>query len=137
MPETIPELRFHCTGCGKCCTGDPARHYVEVSRAEQKRIYTRLGLAPALFRRRYLETAADDSEGIRLLENGRCPFLNDREQCDIYDIRPNQCMTYPFWPELVADPSQWTLEKQRCEGIDQGPVISIEEIRSRLALAAK
>lgn len=133
MTEFIPELHFECTGCGKCCTGDPARHYVEVSRGEQKLIYTKLEMGARAFRRRYLETAADDSEGIRLLENGRCPFLNESEQCDIYEVRPIQCRTYPFWPDLVGHPVQWAQERKRCEGIGRGPVVPAEEIRSRLA----
>lgn len=130
----ITNPRFECTGCGRCCTGDPAKHYVEVSREEQKRIYRHLQLEARAFRRQYLETAEDDSEGIRLLSSGHCPFLQADNRCAIYSVRPNQCLTYPFWPELVARQASWEDEKKRCEGIGRGPVISDQEIDARLTL---
>lgn len=134
---TVSRPRFECTGCGRCCTGNPDTHYVEVSRAEQKRIYQYLGLSARHFRKQYLETAEDDSEGIRLVGDGVCPFLQDDMRCAIYPVRPNQCMTYPIWPELVSSKENWQQEKHRCEGIDRGPVIPEAEIRARLSLYKK
>jgi len=131
---SINRPRFQCTGCGQCCTGDPAQHYVEVSREEQRRIYQHLGIKARQFRKQYIETAEDDSEGIRLLDSGRCPFLKKDNKCAIYNVRPNQCLTYPFWPELLASPGNWEQEKARCEGIGRGPVISEQEIDIKLAI---
>ena len=35
------------------------------------------------------------------LENGQCIFLEkDGRRCSIYDFRPQQCRTYPYWPRL-------------------------------------
>jgi len=132
--RAINKPRFQCTGCGQCCTGDPAQHYVEVTREEQRRIYQHLGLDGRRFRRDYIETTEDGSEGIRLLDSGRCPFLEGDNRCRIYSVRPNQCLTYPFWPELLGSRTSWEQEKRRCEGIGQGPVVSEGEINARLAL---
>lgn len=128
------KVRFQCTGCGQCCSGDPSQHYVEVSREEQRRIYQLLELDGRRFRREYIETAEDGSEGIRLLDSGRCPFLEHDHRCGIYSVRPNQCLTYPFWPELLGSRLGWEREKARCEGIGKGPEIAEQEISAKLAL---
>ncbi len=133
----VHKPRFRCTGCGKCCTGDPAHHYVEVSRAEQRRIYSHLGISARVFRRKFIEIAGDESEGIQLLDSGHCPFLGSDNRCSIYGVRPNQCLTYPIWPELVSRAENWQRESKRCEGIGQGPIISETEISARLTMHRK
>jgi Fe-S-cluster containining protein len=43
--------------------------------------------------------------------NDRCIFLGaDGKQCSIYEARPIQCRTYPFWPRLLSDPKEWSKE---------------------------
>lgn len=39
------------------------------------------------------------------------------KSCSIYSVRPAQCRTYPFWPEIVQSPHHWAAESARCEGI--------------------
>lgn len=129
--EQVP-LRFRCTGCGRCCTGNSATHYVAVSAREQERIRESLGLTRDWFRRRYLEPLAEGGHGIRLGSDGRCPFLTRDGRCHIYAARPGQCRTYPFWPEVVSTATTWRAEARRCEGIDCGPVIPLSEIRRRI-----
>lgn len=129
--KTTP-LRFHCTGCGACCTGG-VDYCVEVSADEQRAIQAFLGLDRARFRRRYLERLDDDGlRGIRLGRDGRCPFLDDRQRCSIYPVRPSQCSTYPWWPELVRNRRAWHDEARRCEGIGRGRVVSLKRIEKEL-----
>lgn len=49
----------------------------------------------------YLRFKQLDSEGrilrMKSLKNGRCIFLDEKNRCSIYDIRPNICRIYPFW----------------------------------------
>jgi len=47
-------------------------------------------------------------------------------------VRPQQCRTYPFWPEIVETRGAWQEEARRCEGMGRGPVIPLAEIRRRL-----
>jgi Fe-S-cluster containining protein len=124
-------LRFHCTGCGACCTGG-MDHYVEVSAKERDAIRRFLRLSPAWFRRRYLTHLDDTDYGIRLDADGRCPFLGQDKRCTIYPVRPRQCRTYPWWPELVETKHGWEEEAKRCEGMNQGAVVPLEEIERGL-----
>lgn len=34
---------------------------------------------------------------MRMKSNGKCIFLNKKNQCAIYECRPNICKMYPFW----------------------------------------
>ncbi len=104
-----------------------------MSLREQERIREHLGLAPDWFRRRYLEPLEEGGHGFRLAPEGRCPFLDQQGSCRIYAVRPQQCRSYPFWPELVQTRAAWRREARRCEGIDRGAVIPLTEIRRRMA----
>ena len=129
-------LRFACTGCGACCTGG-ADHYVETSATERAAIRAFLKLSPAWFRRRYLVRVDADTTGIRLGRNGRCPFLGGDNRCRIYAVRPRQCRTYPWWPELVEKKRDWAEEARRCEGMNRGTVVPLSTIERNLARQRK
>lgn len=124
-------LRFHCTGCGACCTGK-ADHVVETTARERAAIQAQLGVSAAWFRRRYLTRIDDDTLGIRLGKNGRCPFLGDDNRCRVYAVRPVQCLTFPWWPELVEQRADWQREAKRCEGMNQGAVVPLAHIERQL-----
>ncbi len=65
-----------------------------------------------------------------------CEFL-DRESipgkaiCSLYESRPMQCRTWPFWPENLKSKRAWHAAKGRtpCPGMDNGKLIPIEQIR--------
>jgi uncharacterized protein len=44
-----------------------------------------------------------------------CIFLNGK-MCSIYEHRPQQCGTFPWWPDVVRSKTSWENEKERCEG---------------------
>ena len=61
----------------------------------------------------------ESSEGefvISVPRGGTCPFLSER-RCTIHRIRPSQCRTYPFWPEVLESRGSWEAERRYCEGI--------------------
>lgn len=111
---------------------------MRVSGAESERIRRHLGIGRAWFRRRYL-TRLEDGLGYGIaLRAGRCVFLRQDLRCAIYAVRPVQCQTYPFWPELVGTARAWRAEGGRCEGIGEGravPVVFIERQVRRQKLA--
>lgn len=47
----------------------------------------------------------------RTKPSGSCIFLHPTsKQCTIYDVRPVQCYTYPFWPSLLKSVEDWNGE---------------------------
>ncbi len=128
------ELRFHCTGCGRCCLGHADEHYIELLPGEAGKIRQFLNLDKKSFRRDCLVSLGSKSKGIRINAQGRCILLDDNDRCSVYPVRPRQCMTYPFWPELLQAPEAWHAESARCEGIGQGEVVSSSHISKQLKL---
>lgn len=129
--ETNP-LRFECTGCGRCCIGG-GEYHVFLTDAAAEAIRQHLKLSRAWFRRHYLRHLPDGDQVATMGKDGRCIFLGKENGCRVYEARPIQCRTYPFWPEVVNSRSAWTREAKRCEGIDRGNVVPLSRIRKALA----
>lgn len=126
-------LRFSCTRCGRCCTGNTDYHvYLNDAEAEKIRVF--IGFGRSWFRRRYLARDADGSLILQARDNGACIMLDKDGSCRVYAARPVQCATYPFWPEVVKTTTAWRREGQRCEGIDQGEIIPVERVEKALQL---
>lgn len=126
-------LRFKCTGCGQCCTGSPG--YVWVSPEEAEAMAAHLNITLEEFIKKYTRRVGNR---LSLLERRRgnnydCIFL-DGKRCTIYDVRPEQCRTYPWWPENTTTSQDWNDEGVRCEGINHpdAPLITLDEIQKHL-----
>ena len=126
----ISGLRFSCTKCGNCCTGDPG--YVWVTRDEIARISASLGQADGWLKKQHLRRV-----GLRysLTEkpNGDCTFLTRRggtKTCSVYAARPLQCRTWPFWSQNLRSPDTWNGAHVKCPGINTGCRYRFEEIEA-------
>jgi len=126
-------LRFSCTRCGGCCSANEDYH-VYVNDAEVEKIRVFLGLGRSWFKRRYLARDEDGSLILQARDNGACIMLGKDGCCRVYAVRPVQCATYPFWPEVVKTTAAWRRESRRCEGIDHGEIIPVEQIEKALQL---
>lgn len=121
-------VRFQCQGSGKCCVSRGAVGNVWLTLADRQRLARTLGLPTATFTRRYCERVDDQW---RIRDSGPdCTFLKDRG-CSVYEGRPTQCRTWPFWPENMGA-KQWTAVAAFCPGVGQGPVIPRERIEAAL-----
>jgi hypothetical protein len=118
-------LSFACTQCGKCCTGAPG--YVWVNREEVAALARRLKLSEAAFEEKYTRT-----EGSRrtLVEkpNYDCIFYDRAVGCTVYEDRPRQCRTWPFWDSNLKTPKTWEATCQICPGSGTGRLYTVEEI---------
>lgn len=123
-------LRFSCTGCGKCCTGSPG--YVWVDEQEIAAMASHLGITIELFKRRYIRQRDNRFALIEMqASNFDCVFLRDRK-CIVYEARPRQCRTFPWWRENLRSKESWELAAKTCEGInDSAPLVSFDEIEAK------
>lgn len=131
-----PGLRFGCTMCGNCCTGPEG--FVLVNDAEVEALSRRLGIGPPEFIERFTHiTSKGRSLTERLTSHGNdCVFL-DREKfpgkaaCGVYEDRPGQCRTWPFWNSVLQSRAHWERARQLCPGIGSGTLVSPDQIRIR------
>jgi len=127
-------LRFACTMCGNCCSGPPG--YVLFTEAEGRRIARRLGVDYGKF---LAECTEDTSRGRSIIDiEGRhgfdCVFLDratvpGKAVCGIYEDRPAQCKTWPFWRGLLLSREDWVRAKRTCPGLDSGRLYTPVQIR--------
>ena len=75
-----------------------------------------------------------------------CVFLKDNK-CSVYEVRPSQCRTYPFWPQHILGRAEWEAEAVRCEGMSvlkpsfklskensASPAVSSDNVLTNMAL---
>ena len=124
-------LKFSCTQCGRCCGGAPGD--VWISEEEITQLAQRLGLDDASFRRKYTRTVR--RRGISLVEkaNYDCIFFDKKRGCTVYEDRPLQCRTWPFWRANLRSPEDWAEESAMCPGMDRGTLIDADTITATAA----
>lgn len=98
---------------------------------EEKKIAARLELSLEEFRAAYVRTSGSGRVSLRERFDGDCVLLGDKG-CAVYSVRPRQCRTYPFWPEVLESPETWEEERGRCPGCGEGRLYSPEEITALL-----
>ena len=122
-------IRFECQpDCFKCCVKPGVVHF---DRKDIRNAADFLGTSPAEFKKTYLVR----DEGEWVLEVGDdgepCTFLT-AQGCSIHEGKPKQCSSYPFWRENMDSKFMWWLVGGFCPGIDVGPMVPLETIKSFL-----
>ena len=122
-------LRFECTRCGRCCTGEPG--FVWVNDEELAAIAQFRGEPMDQVEKLYNRPAKRERT-LREKDNGDCVFYDREQGCTIYPVRPRQCRTWPFWQSTSATPEAWEQTQQVCPGAGRGELIPVEEITRRI-----
>jgi len=105
-----------CTLCqGRCCTGESG--YIYVTKSEIENIAELLNLelsefvANYLFKKGYKYSIKE----IKYNDSHECVFYDrDINGCKIYEARPSQCITFPFWDYYKTRVDEL---KEECPGI--------------------
>ena len=137
MPAAEPfyrdGLRFACTRCSRCCRHTPG--YVFLSARDLARIARRLGITVAESRRRFCRVV--DMGGFRRLSLREKPNLDcilwEDGGCSVYEARPLQCRSFPFWSANLASHGSWEEVARSCPGIGRGRVHGRSRIERWLA----
>ncbi|MCF6335542.1 MAG: YkgJ family cysteine cluster protein [Spirochaetales bacterium] len=127
-------LKFTCTQCSKCCRFDPG--FVFLTYSDLDRILLYLHLSKNEFIEKYCRTVnIGEQKRLSLIEKPDfdCIFWN-KGGCDIYNSRPLQCRTYPFWKPFLTDRDAWDREAESCAGMNNGSVVDKEAIENCLVL---
>ena len=124
-------LRFECSQCGDCCTG--AEGYVWVNQAEIDAMAARMQITAELFEEQFVRRV-----GVRrsLTERpgGDCVLLDaETRGCTVYEDRPRQCRTWPFWNSNLKSAASWNEAAESCPGCNKGDLVPLEKIQEQAA----
>jgi Fe-S-cluster containining protein len=62
-----------------------------------------------------------------------CVFWRD-EGCSVYEARPLQCRSFPFWSSCLSSKEQWEQAASHCIGIGKGRLHDRKEIEGWLRM---
>lgn len=105
-----------CSSCqAKCCTGESG--YIHVNTSEMESISAFLDLSIEDFTQNYLfkNGYKYSIKERKLGESYECAFYDRASNgCVIYEVRPTQCRTFPFWDYFKTRVDELKLE---CPGV--------------------
>lgn len=123
-------LYFSCTGCGRCCRDEPGAVWFTASELAAMASY--LGLGDDEFEFIYV-CRKYGRQSLREKPNYDCIFLDrDPDRCRIYEVRPSQCRTFPFWPDVLKSKLSWDRYSLTCPGMNTGEFHNYDEIAAYL-----
>lgn len=125
-------VQFECQGSGKCCVSHGEFGYVYLTLEDRQRMAKALKLTTREFMSRHCHKD-DGLWCLKPVEGGDCRFLKNKK-CSIYEGRPTQCRTWPFWPEVMKAKA-WSKDVASfCPGVGKGRVWKADEIQSLLRI---
>ena len=119
-------IRFQCQDCGGCCLSRGEYAYVYLTAGDRKRLADHLKISTREFTIQY----TDRTDGYLYVKDPDkdCLFLKDG-RCSVYEARPGQCRSWPFWPENMKK-KIWEKEiASYCQGVGKGRLYTGEEIQ--------
>ena len=122
-------IQFECQGSGKCCVSRDSYGFVYLSDGDLNRFSKYFKLSIKNFKEKYCQM----TDGfIHLIEKtelkGNCIFLKNKK-CSVYENRPSQCRTWPFWNENMSA-KVWNEDISiNCPGVGKGKFIDAKKIK--------
>jgi uncharacterized protein len=97
-PYKFDELK--CAMCdGNCCIGESG--YIWITKQEIEKLAKHLNISIEKLSQDYIFKVGykySIREKLIAKDNYACVFFDlTKKQCSIYDVRPTQCRTFPFW----------------------------------------
>ena len=126
-------ISFRPSACGACnchcCRGESGA--VWITEGDVSAIARTLGLSRQEVMRNYVRSVP---EGLALKEvqlspsDYPCVFLDlENQSCGIYEARPQQCRTFPFWDYFKTRPEE---ARRECPGVEDGLESSRTQIKT-------
>jgi Fe-S-cluster containining protein len=129
LPWYKDGLQFSCSQCGDCCSGAPG--YVWVNNEEIAAMAALVGMTADAFEEQYVRQVGI-RKSLKEFASGDCIFLDPvKRGCTIYDARPRQCRTWPFWDSNLKSPADWAHTCEVCPGSGKGKLYQLEQIEEQ------
>jgi len=122
-------LKFSCTRCSSCCRHESG--FVYLSENDLSRLANEFKLDYTAFVETWCRwipfTPGTERLSLKEKSNFDCIFWNN--SCGVYNARPLQCRSFPFWGDhVLCSQKAWEAAGRDCPGINNGELHSREEI---------
>jgi len=128
-------LKFSCLRCSSCCRNDAG--FVYLSEDDLKKLTSALNTNRKIFINTYCRWVSDmrGNEVLSLKEksNYDC-ILWENSGCSVYSARPLQCVTFPFWDNILASEKNWEIASSGCPGINSGDTHTENDINETIKM---
>jgi Fe-S-cluster containining protein len=105
-----------------------------VSDIEIQALAAKVGVSIDEFESRFVRRLAGKKSLIEF-DNGDCVFFDGKtRKCKVYEARPAQCRTWPFWDSNLRTPQAWKKTCDVCPGSGRGQLHTVEEILAKAAV---
>jgi len=126
-------LKFSCIRCSYCCRKESG--FVYLSENDLSLLAKKLGMDYTEFVKTWCRwvpfTRNRERLSLKEKSNFDCIFWSASEGgegCSVYETRPLQCRTYPFWDAVVCSEKAWNQAGKSCPGINSGTLHEKETI---------
>ena len=125
-PWWMKGVPFSCQAdCGKCCDEPGGIVYLRPEDAQILSKHHQLEIDEWLER-----DCRQTLDGRFVLKSDpitdSCIYLSDDKKCTVYESRPVQCKSYPFWPENLRSERSWKRTIEECPGLYSEDAITID-----------
>ena len=108
---------FQCKQCGDCCTGYGGTY---ITPQDIKNIASFISKDEEDFLTNYCQISDSSKPVLKVAENGKCIFFDDKTQCTIHPVKPRMCRAWPFLETILRAPGNWEVMSDACPGIKTG-----------------
>ncbi|MCL2440336.1 MAG: YkgJ family cysteine cluster protein [Treponema sp.] len=113
-------LNFSCKRCSACCRHDSG--FVFISEKDMENLESALKMDKKsvidMYCRWVTDWQGDKALSLKEKHNKDCILWDNG--CTVYDNRPRQCITFPFWESVLMSQESWEIAATGCPGINNG-----------------
>jgi len=125
-------LKFSCKRCSNCCRYESG--FVFISENDLKKLLLAVKMDRDSFLKTYcrwvVDWRGDEVVSLKEKSNKDCIFWDNG--CKVYEARPLQCVTFPFWESILSSSEAWEITASDCPGMNSGDLHSLEDIEKKL-----
>ena len=135
-------LRFSCKRCSQCCRHESG--FVFLSEKDVVRMAEALKIGCEEFSLSFCRwiPQVNGIEQLSLKEKSNLDCIlwaisagaNADGGCSVYESRPLQCRSFPFWPSMLNSSVSWEAAAKDCPGIGQGSLHNLDSILEWIAI---
>jgi Fe-S-cluster containining protein len=127
-------LYFSCKRCSSCCRHESG--YVYISGKDLEKLCEMLKMNEMTVITTYCRWVNNHKGGellsLKEKSNYDCIFWDS--SCSVYESRPLQCRTFPFWDNILSSEYSWKTAASGCPGMNSGELHEKYEIENCLKI---